>query len=141
MLFPANKKPVIESLKRVSPTEVRVEWSQPPGGVNVTGYVVLYYDGSVTRNQTVPGTDSSTIVTVVPHIVSYSISVMALSEESYLSGRSAWKNISLCEYTTCNNYYTVLYSYTLHSRESRRSVGGSVRDWLSQSVLGGSGEC
>ena len=94
MLFPANKKPVIESLKRVSPTEVRVEWSQPPGGVNVTGYVVLYYDGSVTRNQTVPGTDSSTIV-------SYSISVMALSEESYLSGRSAWNNISLCEYTTC----------------------------------------
>ena len=79
MLFTANKKPVIESLKRVSPTEVRVEWSQPPGGVNVTGYVVLYYDGSVTRNQTVPGTDSSTIVTVVPHIVSYSISVMALS--------------------------------------------------------------
>ena len=91
-------KPVIQSLERVSPTEVRVEWSQPPGGVNVTGYVVLYYDGSVTRNQTVPGTDSSTIVTVVPHIVSYSMSVMSLSEESYLSGRSAWKNISLCEY-------------------------------------------
>ena len=61
----------------------------------MTGYVVLYYDGSVTRNQTVPGTDSSTIVAVVPHIVSYSISVMSLSEESYLSGR---KNISLCEY-------------------------------------------
>ena len=91
-------KPVIQSLERVSPTEVRVEWSQPPGGVNVTDYVVLYYDGSVTRNQTVPGTDSSTFVTVVPHVFSYSISVMSLSEESYLSGRSAWKNISLCEY-------------------------------------------
>ena len=63
----------------------------------MTGYVVLYYDGSVTRNQTVPGTDSSTIITVIPHIVSYSISVMSLSEESYLPGRSAWKNISLCE--------------------------------------------
>ena len=64
----------------------------------MTGYVVLYYDGSVTRNQAVPGTDSSTIITVVPHIVSYSISVMSLSEESYhLPGRSSWKNISLCE--------------------------------------------
>ena len=63
----------------------------------MTGYVVLYYDGSVTRNRTVPETDSYTIVAVVPHIVSYSISVMSLSEESYLSGRSAWKNISLCE--------------------------------------------
>ena len=64
----------------------------------MTGYVVLYYDGSVTRNQTLPGTDSSTIVTVVPHIVSYSISVMSLSEESYhLPGRSPWKNLSLCE--------------------------------------------
>ena len=64
----------------------------------MTGYVVLYYDGGVTRNQTVPGTDSSTIVTVIPHVFSYSMSVMALTEESYLSGRSAWKNISLCEF-------------------------------------------
>ena len=92
--FSVVNKPEIQSLERVSPTEVRVEWSQPPGEVNVTDYVD---DGSVTRNQTVPGTDSSTIVTVVPHIVSYSISVMSLSEESYLPGRSAWKNISLCE--------------------------------------------
>ena len=53
---------MIQSLKWVSPTEVRVEWSQPPGGVNVTGHVVLYYDGSVTRNQTVPVNDTSTII-------------------------------------------------------------------------------
>ena len=132
---------MIQSLERVSPTEVRVEWSQPPGEVNVTDYVVLYYDGSVTRNQTVPGTDSSTIVTVVPHIVSYSISVMTLSEESYLPGRSAWKNISLCE--CCLHILMCVQDHNAHtfSRESRRSVGESVRDWLSQSVLEGSGEC
>ena len=107
----------------------------------MTGYVVLYYNGSVTRNQTVPGTDSCTIITVVPHIVSYSISVMALSEEPYLSGMSAWKNISLCE--CCLHILMYVQDHNTHtfSRESRRSVGGRVRDWLSQSVLGGIGEC
>ena len=85
---------MIQSLKWVSSTEVRVEWSQPPGGVNVTGYVVLYYDGSVTRNQTVPVNDTST---VVPYAVSYNMSVMALSADSYLPGRSIWKVIPLCE--------------------------------------------
>ena len=88
---------MIQSLKWVSSTEVRVEWSQPPGGVNVTGYVVLYYDGSVTRNQTVPVNDTSTIITVVPYAVSYNMSVMALSADSYLPGRSIWKVIPLCE--------------------------------------------
>ena len=64
----------------------------------MTDYVVLYYDGSVTRNQSVLANDSSTTITVVPHIVSYSISVMSLSEESYhLPGWGAWENISLCE--------------------------------------------
>ena len=83
------------SLERESPTEVRVEWSQPPGGANVTGYVVLYYDGSVTRNQTAPATATSAIITVVPHTLNYTISVMALSDS--VTGRSAWKTIELCK--------------------------------------------
>ena len=105
----------------------------------MTGYVVLYYDGSVTRNQSVLANDSSTTITVVPHIVSYSISVVSLSEESH--HRSAWKNISLCE--CCLHILMYVQDHNTHtfSRESRRSVGESVRDWLSQSVLGGSGEC
>ena len=107
----------------------------------MTDYVVFYYDGSVTRNQTALANDSSTIITVVPHIVSYSISVMSLSERPYLSGRSAWKNISLCE--CCLHILMYVQDHNTHtfSRESRRSVGGRVRDWLSQSVLEGSGEC
>ena len=97
-VFSAVKKPIIESLKRVFPTEVRVEWSQPLGGANVTGYVVLYYDGSVTRNQTAPATATSAIITVLPHTLNYTISVMALSDEPFhLPGRSDWKIIELCE--------------------------------------------
>ena len=96
--FSADKKPIIESLERVSPTEVMVEWSQPPGGANVTGYVVSYYDGSVTRNQTAPATATSAIITVDPHTLNYTISVMALSDEPFhLPGRSDWKIIELCE--------------------------------------------
>ena len=45
---------MIGSLERVSPTEVIVEWSQPPGGATMTGYVVFYYDGSVNRNKSHP---------------------------------------------------------------------------------------
>ena len=64
----------------------------------MTGHVVLYYDGSVIRNQTVPVNDTSTIITVVPYAVSYNMSVMALSADSYLPGRSIWKGIPLCEH-------------------------------------------
>ena len=46
----------------VSPTGVRVEWSQPPGGAAVTGYVVFFYDGSVTRNKSIPSTSTEIIV-------------------------------------------------------------------------------
>ena len=75
-----------------------MEWSQPPGEANVTGYVVLYYDGSVTRNQTAPATATSAIITVLPHTLNYTISVMALLDEPlHLPGRSAWKIIELCE--------------------------------------------
>ena len=82
----------------MSPTEVRVEWSLSLEGANVTSYVVLYYGGSVTRNQTAPATVTSAIITVVPHTLNYAISVLALSDEPYhLPGRSAWKIIELCK--------------------------------------------
>ena len=80
-------KPVIESVERVSPTNVIVEWSQPPGGATVTGYVVFYCDGSVTRNKRVPPT--STEVTVSSATAIHVISVMALSEEPFLPRRVA----------------------------------------------------
>ena len=75
-----------------------MEWSQPTGGANVTGYVVLYYDGSVTRNQTAPATATSAIITVVPHTLNYTISVMThLYKPFFLPGRNAWKIIEVCE--------------------------------------------
>ena len=96
--FLAVNKPIIESLERVSLTEVRVEWSQPREGANVTGYVVLYYDGSVTRNQTAPATATSAIITVDSHTLTYAISVMVLSDKPFhLPGRSVWKIIEMCE--------------------------------------------
>ena len=91
----AVSKPMIESLKRVSPTVVRVEWSQPQGGAAVIGYVVFYYDGSVTRNMTVPS--NSTEITVSSATLIYIISVMALSEKPFLPRRSSWENITLCK--------------------------------------------
>jgi hypothetical protein len=91
----AVSKPVIESLERVSLTVVRVEWSQPPGGAAVTGYVLFYYDGSVTRNKSVSST--STEITVSSATLIYVISVMALSEEPFLPRRSAWETITLCK--------------------------------------------
>ena len=86
---------MIGSLERVSPTEVIVEWSQPPGGATVTGYVVFYYDGSVTRNKRVPPT--STEVTVSSATAIHVISVMALSEEPFLPQRVAWETVTLCK--------------------------------------------
>ena len=86
---------MIESLERVSPTVVRVEWSQPPGGAAITGYVVFYYDGSVTRNKSIPST--STEITVSSTTFIYVISVMALSEEPFFPRRSAWETITLCK--------------------------------------------
>ena len=62
----------------------------------MTGYVVSYYDGSLTRNQNVPANVTSATITGLNNTVSNFISVMALSEQPYLPGRSTWKNITLC---------------------------------------------
>ena len=88
---------MIESLERVSPTGVRVGWNQPPGGANVTDNVISYYDGSLPRNQTEPANATSATITGLSNTVSNFISVMALSEQPYLPGRSTWKNITFCK--------------------------------------------
>ena len=96
---------MIESLERISVTGVRVEWSQPPGGATVTGYVVFYNDGSVTRNQTAPATATSAIITGLSNTVSYTISVMALSEQpDILPGRGHWKTITLGNHHNANTH-------------------------------------
>ena len=96
-LFLAVRRPILKPLERVSPTDVIVEWSQPPGGATVTGYVVFYYDGSVTRNVSLPSNATSANIMVLPDINTYVISVMALAEQPFHPGRSKWKNITLCK--------------------------------------------
>ena len=63
----------------------------------MTGYVISYYDGSLTRNLNVSATVTSATITGLINTVSNFISVMALSEQPYLPGRSAWENIPLCK--------------------------------------------
>ena len=92
----AVSKPVIKPLERVSNTGMRVEWSQPPGGVAVTSYEVFYDDGSVIKNLTVLPTVTSANITGLCITVRYGISVMALSGPPYLPGRSSWENLTLC---------------------------------------------
>ena len=105
----AVRKPVIESLERVSPTGVRVEWSQPPGGAAVTGYVVFYYDGSVTRNKSIPST--STEITVSSATLIYVISVMALSEEPFLL-KGVHGRLSHCVSVRMNTHNKRLHNHS-----------------------------
>ena len=63
----------------------------------MTGYVVSYYDGSLIRNQTEPATATSATISGLNNTISNFISVMALSVQPYLPGRSTWKNITLCK--------------------------------------------
>ena len=76
--------PVITSLNQTSSTSVRVEWSQPPGGATVTGYVVHYSDGDTDRNESVPASSTNSLITGLTINITYYISVEATSE--HLSG-------------------------------------------------------
>ena len=64
----------------------------------MTGYVISYYDGSLTRNLNVSANVTSATITGLSNSVSNFISVMALSEQSYLPGRSTWENITSCKF-------------------------------------------
>ena len=92
----------------------------------MTGYVVLYYDGSVTRNQTAPATATIAIITVDPHTLKHTLSVMALSDEPFhLPGRSVWKIIELCE---LNLKLEKLNTYFSHIRESRECDNSCIKE-------------
>ena len=78
--------PVITSLEPISSSSVRVEWSQPSGGATVTGYVVHYSDGDTDRNESVPASSTSSLITGLTINITYNFSVEATSE--HLSGES-----------------------------------------------------
>ena len=78
--------PVIISLNQTSSSSVRVEWSQPSGGATVTGYVVYYSDGDTDRNESVPASSTSSLITGLSIYITYNFSVEATSE--HLSGES-----------------------------------------------------
>ena len=78
--------PVITSLNQTSSSSVRVEWSQPSGGATVTGYVVHYSDGDTDRNESVPASYTSSLITGLTINITYNFSVEATSE--HFSGES-----------------------------------------------------
>ena len=88
--------PILKSLKQISATSVRVEWSQPSGGATVTGYVVHYSDGDTDRIESVPASSTSSLITGLTNCISYTFSVEATSE--HLSGESESLTIELGEH-------------------------------------------
>ena len=95
-LSPVASDPTIVSLSQVSATTVRVEWSQPSGGASVTGYTIHYSDGSSDSFMSVGASSTSACITGLTDGHTYSISVEATSEQ--LSGESATRDITLCEF-------------------------------------------
>ena len=90
----AANKPSI-SVERVSSTEVIVEWSQPPGGATVTGYVVSYGGEDTAGNETLP--ENASRFGIMTNAAVYFISVMATSNSESLPGKSVWRNPTLCK--------------------------------------------
>ena len=76
---------------------MRVEWSQPSGGATVTGYVVHYSDGGTDRNESVPASSTSSLITGLTNCTTYDFSVEAISE--HLSGESDILTIELGSFT------------------------------------------
>ena len=88
---PVASAPTITSLEQTSSTTVRVEWRQPPGGADVTSYVV-HYDGGRVGSKVEPSSSTSTSFTI-GH--TYTISVEALSQQ--LSGVSEDRTVTIGE--------------------------------------------
>ena len=63
-----------------------MEWSQPSGGATATGYVVHYSDGDTDRNESVPASSTSSLITGLTINITYNFSVEATSE--HFSGES-----------------------------------------------------
>ena len=90
--------PIITSLEQISPTAVRVEWSQPSEGATVTGYVVHYSDGSSERSMNVINSTTELVISNLTNGSTYVITVEATSD--HLSGES--DNTTL---TLSTNYF------------------------------------
>ena len=108
--------PNITSLKQLSPTAVRVQWSQPSGGATVTGYVVHYSDSGTERSKNVTASGTSSDITNLTDGPTYMITVEVTSK--HLSGESDDKTITLSK-TTFFCPYSRLVCVLLHRSCSR----------------------
>ena len=92
---PVASAPTITSLEQTSSTTVRVEWRQPPGGAEVTGYVVYYINGGSIRSRVEPSSSTSTTISGLTIGRNYTISVEALPQHLY--GVSEKRTITISE--------------------------------------------
>ena len=72
--------PIILLVVQTSATSVIVEWSQPPGGATVTGYVVHYSHGESNMTERVPASFTSHSITNLTRCSNYTFTVEATSE-------------------------------------------------------------
>ena len=72
----------------------------------MTGYVVHYSDGDTERNESVPASSTSSLITGLTNCTNYTFSVEATSE--HLSGESDTLTIEL------GWYYKRLYCHFMH---------------------------
>ena len=101
LLSSAANKPSIDQVERkYSATVVRVKWSQPPGGANVTGYKVLYAGVDTEGSEKLPANVTSFDINTNKTV--YLVLVLALSE--YLPGRFVWKNMTACKLKLYNSH-------------------------------------
>ena len=85
--------PTTISVKQLSSSAVRVEWSQPAGGATVTGYVLHYSDAITKRSNNVNISTTSSDITNLTNGATYMMTVEATSE--HLSGESDNMTITL----------------------------------------------
>ena len=73
----------------------------------MTGYVVHYSDGDTDRNESVPASSTSSLITGLTINITYNFSVEATSE--HLSAESTFHTISLGKFMFEANHTTVYY--------------------------------
>ena len=74
----------------------------------MTGYVVHYSDGDTDRNESVPASSTSSLITGLTINITYNFSVEATSE--HLSGESTFHTIALGKFMFEANDTTVYYT-------------------------------
>ena len=95
VIFPTvAHTPIITSLKQISPTSVRVNWTNA-SEVATTGYIVHYSDGTTNKTKGISASSTSTDIIGLTIGATYTISVEATSQ--HLSGESETMIILLCK--------------------------------------------